>query len=205
MNDPFNPTATAMVSAANLNASEDPPQLADNGQAWRSEKDALIGLKKMNLDPNNHTVIEYEGGWAIVTNRRAVAILKDRRAAAANQPINAKPMRFFEVAIQPAGPNDSPTFPVSVNGAPFTVRRGTRPILPEPFVEAIEHATEEDIRPSEQGSPQGIAMQVGPTLVARYGISRIREVTASDFEAFMLKMNAEKDRALTSQHLKPVG
>ena len=205
MNDPFNPTQNetpATMAPQNSNPAEDAPQFAADGNPWRSEKDALVGLKKSNLNPDNYTVIEYEGGWAIVTNRKAVSILKERRAAAAAQPINAKPMKFIEVAVAPPGANDSPTFPVLVNGQAFTCRRGMRMILPEPHVLVLEQATEEDIRPAEQGSPQGIAMQVGATLVARYSISRIREVDVGEFEAFMKRMNEEKDKALVSQKLQ---
>ena len=186
--------------------------LSPNGLPWPTAKDAERALKASNRDPDKFGTMTYEGGYAIASLRKILAIrekqIVDQNSAIETSRIPA-PMKFHKVRIHPRGSdNESNTVLLSFNNDAFVATRGMDIILDEPHMEILRNACSEDLQPVDAAT-QAInperALMANNSIVQRFPFENKGEATREEFEKFIRDMRGHTERALQAQRLKAVG
>lgn len=186
--------------------------LAPNGRPWATAKEADKALKASNRDPNAFGTMAYEGGYAIATLRKILAIREQQIAEAGREQESKRapaPMKFYKVRIHPrSSDNESNTVLLSWNNDAFVATRGMDIILDEPHMEILRNAASEDLQPvdkiTQSRNPER-ALKAGPSMAHRFPFTVLGDATKDDFEQFMRKMRGETEKALHQEQLKAVG
>lgn len=155
-----------------------PLKLSPKGTPFESDQEAYEFIKANSLDRKKHTVVKYQGGWAIMDTEAMVqqVVLNQNPPETA-----AKETYSLVIFNQKSSANDSPYVPLSKNGVELRISRGREVVVPDSFLAIADNATFTQWEPSED---RNVPMK-SAGLVRRYGYTRLRAATEDEFKKML--------------------
>jgi hypothetical protein len=169
----------------------DPVKMGRDGKPWGTREAAEKHLADEQLDLDVWGVTQRAGKWIIAKHVWILQQAKEREedaAAASAKPQGPKKyvlVRFMEKS----DPNDLPHVPIAVQGRQLRGIRGKECVLPQEFVEGLQHAVQQQWEPNSDPKPgEPPARIVGQFL--RYPFTVVREASSDEFQAALKEGNA---------------
>ncbi len=140
---------------------------------FKTEEDAEKFLQEEMNDMGQ--VLSIDGGFAVMSSNK----------------VKTEATKYFEVEVHArSGSSDPLIIPLGVNGLKYNITRGTKVVLPEPWINVAKNAVVERFE-----MKQGTLISMGSTSTCPITVGK--EVTEEVFKKALKKGNVQRDNDIS--------